>query len=65
MENKLEQIISEKEYNKLVCNNYKQILLNDYELNFIINSLKEKFSGRYDDKFLFLYNKLEKIRNNN
>lgn len=36
MENKLEQIISEEEYNKLVCNNYNQILLNDYELNFII-----------------------------
>jgi hypothetical protein len=58
-----EAIITQEEYNKLAGNSYRPILLNDYEVNFIIRMLRKKFSERYDDKFLFLYKKLENFRN--
>lgn len=59
----IEPIISQEDYNKLTGNNYSPILLNDYEMNFIINLLEKNFSNNYDSKFLFMYNKLTKFRN--
>ena len=43
----IEPIISKEAYNKLTGNNYSPILLNDYELNFIINLLEKNFSNNY------------------
>ena len=52
----IEDIITKEEYEKLVGNIYKPLLLNDYEINFILSCLEQKFSEKYDDRFVYLYN---------